>query len=91
MRLNGAEIGADNYGTGKFIGKIHRPNTSAGANIEAAMRSGRNGCTEELAIQGQSKDVVTKIHAILFELIVGQEIGTCTVGVVTAPVLKLVV
>jgi hypothetical protein len=91
LRLNWAKIGPDDYGTRKFIGKIHRPNTSAGANIEAAMRSGRNGCTEELAIQGQSKDVVTKIHAILFELIVGQEIGTCTVGVVTAPILKFVV
>jgi hypothetical protein len=91
LRLNWAEIGPDDYGTGKFIGKIYCPNTSAGANIKAAIWGGRNGCAEELAIQGQSKDVVTKIHAILFELIVWQEIGTCTVGVVTTPILKFVV
>src|SRR5271163_3545779 len=42
LRLNWAEIGPDDYGTGKFIGKVHCPNTSAGTNIEAAMWSGRN-------------------------------------------------
>jgi hypothetical protein len=81
MRLNGAEVGTNNHGTWELVGKIHGPDASAGANIENATRSSRNGCAEELAIQRQSKDMVTKIQAVLFELIVGQDISTFAVGV----------
>jgi hypothetical protein len=89
--LDWAEVDTNNYCTWVFVRKIHRPNTSASADVEDATWSIGNWCAEELAIQHQSKDVVPEIEAILLELVVWQEIGAFAEGVVATTILILVV
>src|SRR5215472_11060561 len=69
-RLDGAKVGTNYCSTGKFICKVKRPDSGAGAKVKDTLWFAIYGCAEESPSKYKAKDVVMQVETILLRFVI---------------------